>query len=430
MADLSALYPQPPAPTKPIDPFQIIGALGALNANQRFQAEFGAQKAIGEEYRNALTPDGRLDVPRLVTGLKTNPATGIGLPEATSRMIGQQGGQFENFAKMNSVITNGIGALAADPTLTKEKLADWATTTARTTGMPGAVVAPWLLSLPDDPRKLRDAVRTLSRTSIGAAGTAETIPYVDQNTGRTLNVPKGAAISASAGGIPGAVPASLPAGGEKSAGVMQEDLGRARNFGQDIFPMQQALDAANKLKEKYGEGYFAPGSKGRQEFQSYFYGISPTVARWLGGDPEKLKEYAKADKYLTQAMQTRASNFGTHTDQALATAISGSPNVGVNDLAVEDVLKSSIALRRAEHAQTLSASQAGGPNYTGAAARWPAQHDIRAFAVDLMTPEARAKLLGSFRKGSPEWVKFNNSLREAYESGVMARPGKSNPGGN
>jgi hypothetical protein len=319
-----------------------------------------------------------------------------------------------------------IGSMAADPTLTKEKLYNEVATFGRAHHLPGNVMGPWLMGIPSDTAGVRNHVRTLANASRGAAGSAETVPFTDPATGQTINAPKGATMFAGGAGIPGALPAGLPAGGAQSAEAMQGDLLRARRFGEEVFPLHQALDAAENLKAKYGAGYFGPGSKGRQEFESYFYGIAPTLSRWVGVDPEKLREYAKADKYMTQAMQSRAANFGSHTDSALATAISGNPNVSVNDLAVEDVLKSSIALRRAEHAQTLSASKGGGPGYTQAAASWPAQNDVRAFALDLMSPEARAKLLGSIKKGTPEWRRFNNSLRSAYDSGIMSRPGGSN----
>jgi hypothetical protein len=152
--------------------------------------------------------------------------------------------------------------------------------------------------------------------------------------------------------------------------------------------------------------------------------LSPTIARWAGIDPNELKDYAKADKYLTQAVQTRAAGFGAHTDQQLATTISGSPNVHINDLAVDDVLKAMIATRRAEQAQTMEARKAGPIGYSDAAGSWSARNDIRAFSLDQLTPEGRAKLLGSLKKGTPEWTRFNNSLRSAYENGLMTPPGK------
>jgi hypothetical protein len=421
---LAGLYPQPQV-SKPLDPFQAIQAAGAVQAFQRNQLELGARKAIGDEYRNALSPEG-LDVGKLLSGVKSNPAAAYGLPEATTHILGQQGTQFNNLAAQNRAVMDFIGSMAADPTLTKEKLYNEVATFGRAHHLPGNVMGPWLMGIPSDTAGVRNHVRTLANASRGAAGSAETVPFTDPATGQTINAPKGATMFAGGAGIPGALPAGLPAGGEESARTMQGDLTRARNFGQDIFPLHQALDAANDLKAKYGEGYFAPGAKARNEFQSMIYGFSPQLSRVLHIDPEKLRDFAKADKYMTQAMQSRASAFGSHTDSALATAVSGNPNVNVNDLTVDDVLKSTIALRRAEHAQTLSASKGGGPGYTQAAASWPAQNDVRAFALDLMSPEARAKLLGSIKKGTPEWRRFNNSLRSAYDSGIMSRPGGSN----
>jgi hypothetical protein len=215
----------------------------------------------------------------------------------------------------------------------------------------------------------------------------------------------------------GTTATGLPLGADKSSEIMQGDLARAKNFGQEIFPWQQALQKLQAL----GPGGTAPGSAGRQAMESYVYGLSPTIARWAGIDPEKIRNYAEADKYLTQATQQRAAGFGAHTDMQLATTISGSPNVHINDLSNVDVTKAAIALRRMEQVQTLEAAKVGGPGYTAEAARLAPNLDPRAFLIDQMDPQQVDKLKSSLT-GSDK-AKFNASLGMAYRDGVIKRPG-------
>lgn len=211
--------------------------------------------------------------------------------------------------------------------------------------------------------------------------------------------------------------AGLPLGSEKSAEVLQGDLARARNFGQEIVPWQQALEKLKLL----GPGGTGPGTQGRQEFQSFLFALAPTVSRWAGVDPEKIKNYAEAEKYLTQATQSRAAGFGAHTDLALSQAITGNPSVKINDLAATDVTKVAIALRRMEQVQTLQNAAHGPVDYTKKAAEWATKQDARAYAIDLMPPEQLKKLQKDL-KGA-ERAKFNASLKAAIESGVVAPPG-------
>ncbi len=283
--------------------------------------------------------------------------------------------------------------------------------------LPSSVINAQVAAIINDPHGIKAALTSLQNRLMGAGGAASRTQAPPGPGGRPQTMPLGGA-----GYGAGAMPTGLAPGEAESAQTRQRDLERAKGFGQEMFPWEEALGAADKLEAKYGKGYFAPGSKGRQEFESFFYGIAPTLASWGFGE-DKLKDYAKADKYLTQAVQQRAAGFGVHTDQGLATTISGSPNVSVNDLAVKDVIKASMALRRAEHIQTLTSAQAGGPKYNEASAQWPATHDIRALTLDKLDPEARTKLLGSLKKGTPEYEKFNRTLGEAYATGVMTRPG-------
>lgn len=431
MAEVNSLYPRPPQPQENLlagDPLRLLGALGQINQLRRFEAEFGARKAIGSEYSNALRPDGTVDVERLSQGLKRNPAASYGLPEATSAMLAQTGQMtqnatalFEQQAGQNKYVLERIGSLADKPDLTPEDVSHEIVNLARTTSIPSAILTGWLRGLPRDPAQLRERMVTMKNMAIGAPGLSGRVEGPRTETGEPTSISVGQANYAGAGGP--AKPAvgiatGLPPGSEKSAAVLQEDLARARNFGQELFPWQQALEKLKAL----GPGGTAPGSKGRQEFASFLYGLSPTVSRWAGVDPEKIRDYAEAEKYLTQATMSRAASFGTHTDQALAQAISGNPNVHINDLANVDVVKAAIALRRMEQAQTLEASKAGPVGYTASAAKWASTQDPRAFAIDLMPPEQIKKLQKDLK--GKEREKFNASLKAAIDNGLIQLPGQ------
>jgi hypothetical protein len=414
MPDNNALsnlpYPQY-QPPKPLDPVQALSLLSGAQAFQRNQLQLGADKAIGDEYRNALTPNG-LDINRLVTGLKSNPAASFGLPSATTGVLQQQGHQFENLTKMNGAVMDFIGSMAADPTLTKEKLLHAVTSFSRANNIPGNVIGPWTIGLPNDDAGVRNSVQTLANAARGAAASAELTDVVNPD-GSVTRVPKGAQIFAG-GGVPGAVPGSPPLGAGTSAEAYQRDLLRAGNFKQDIFPLTRALELAKSL----GPGGMAPGSKGRQEFESYVYGLMPSLVPPAMQD--KIKNYAELEKYLVNNASQRAQNLGPHTNEGLAAATTGSPNVHINDLAGIDLIKAQIALRRMEHAQTLQAAKAGPANYTAEKAKFAAGQDPQAYAVDLMEPEQRQKLHITIRGTARD--RFNDSLAAAIDSGAIDAP--------
>lgn len=203
----------------------------------------------------------------------------------------------------------------------------------------------------------------------------------------------------------------LAPGSEDSSHVMQADLARENSYATDIQPLTKALSLIQKL----GPGGTAPGSKGRQEFESFVYGLMPQlVPESMQG---KIKNYAELEKYLVNNASQRAQNLGPHTNEGLATAVTGSPNVHINDLAAEDLIKVQLALRKMEHAQTLQAAAGGGPNYTANKSSLASQFDPRAFMIENMTPEEIANLNKTLK--GKERERFNRSLQIAIKSGVI-----------
>jgi murein L,D-transpeptidase YcbB/YkuD len=216
------------------------------------------------------------------------------------------------------------------------------------------------------------------------------------------------------------MPMQAPLGTGQSTEQMMAGNAREANYTQEMTPWNEALRDVQKLK---AQGFsFGPGAKGRQEFQSFLYSLSPQLAAKYGVDPEKLRLFADASKYLTQATNARAAQGLHGSDMQLGAMISGNPNVDINSMSIEDTVKTAIALRRLQYAQHFMAKKAGPTGYANAASNFPTEHDQRAFYTDLMAQAEHSKLMKSLKKGTPEYERFNRSLKAAHDSGVMPAP--------
>lgn len=409
MPDPSPLYPQY-QPPKPLDPFQAIGALGSVLQFQRNKMQLDADKAIGDEYRNALTPNG-VDFEKFYTGVKSNPNAAFGLRGATTDALSQQTTQFNNLAAQNHALFDFIGSKLNQPGYNKNQMFHDIVTFGRAHNMPGGVLAPWAIHAPEGGKQFQDYVGGMVNAARGAGASAETVPVTNPD-GSITNVPKGALVHA--GGTAGAFPGSPALGSGESAGDYQAGNRRAANFKNDIFPLEKALDLAKKL----GPGGMAPGSKGRQEFESYVYGLAPSLLP--AGVQDKIKNYAELEKYLVQNTQQRAQGLGPHTNEGLAVATTGSPNVHINDLAGVDLIKAQIMLRRMEHAQHFEAAKAGPVNYSAVKGGIAAAQEPSAYGIDMMEPDRLEKLKKTLK--GPARDRFNASLRSAIESGTVVKP--------
>ena len=416
----TGLYPQPPAPPSQgalSDPTRMIELFGAITRNQMLQNELKGRAAVGQAVQGALGPSG-FDLGTFTNSLKNNPDAAWLAPEALKQGQDNARAQFERMMAIQQQVRQLGGSLSDNPS--KEELYN-AFTTAVRGGVPPAEAVEMLSAVSGARNKA--AVITQFRNmgltpaeqsqrlpgTPGPGGAAQTEPIVNLNRA-------------------GTVATSLPAYAGASIDAMQKDQQIQSGYAQDVEPWRQALDKIEDLKKKYGAGFLGPGTKGRQEMESWLFSISPKLARTLGVDEGKLADYASIEKYLQSGTMSRATNYGAHSDQQLASAAAATPNAKVTDLAVPELIKVQYALRRAEYAQHQQAVARGGvagEEYLNEKSNWASRNDPRAFMVDLMSPEDRQKLIGSIPKGSPEWQRFNNSLRAGYESGVLNRPGRT-----
>lgn len=399
------LYPQP-SQGGGANPTQALGLFESLTRNQLLMQELKAKNAIGQVYQESLNPDLTLNPEKARDALQKYPEALFGgqAPQQLQNVIGTQ---TQNSNQFKQILSTVFGALGDNPS---NESVNAAAATARRLGVPTNLVLPIQDSLINSRNRpqtqgmirnlgLSPAEQSNRQELVGPGGARGTIPTTSAN-------------------IAGVLPTGLGLTAQASANRLVEDQGVASKFNERMTPWTEALRAVNDFQAKGGN--FGPGAEARQDVAGLIQSLSPTLGAALGIDPKKLADFAGAKKYLTQTLQNRAGSLGVHSDQGLSTTVSGSPNVHVTDFALPDLIKTGIAVNRAEQAQIQEASKAGPENYAAAKADWTKKNDIRAFKIDLMEPAERAKFLKSLTPA--ERARVNNSLRSADEAGIIDMP--------
>lgn len=213
--------------------------------------------------------------------------------------------------------------------------------------------------------------------------------------------------------VPGAAEAQLAVGAQ-SGKDFATDLSRARNYKADLYPSERVLD----IVKAEGNKAFGPGTEGLNTLKS-------ALVTWLPNVDQKtidgVSNYEQAKKYLVQAAR---SNGSTGTNDQLAAAFEANPNVKMSGATIENVVKSNIALRKMQHAQTLLAEQQKVPpqEYSSWIAKNQNQFDARAFGFDLMSADAKQKLVTELKKDPKALKKFENSLQFAHDADLIEPP--------
>lgn len=228
----------------------------------------------------------------------------------------------------------------------------------------------------------------------------------------------GAASMQPQGFVPSAAPPGVPearaAQGRASGDMMAKDQEIGRNYQASINPMMQALP----LLEKLGQTGTGPGTERLNDLKSFAVSLGVPGAQNF---TDSVKAYDEVRKYLTQ----NALSGDTSSDQRLLATVSGNPSIKISNAAATDLVKTGIALKRMEAARGLANSDVPPEQYAKVTADWMAKQDPRAYAVDLMSPEAKkalAKALGA--PGSDAYKKFAASLQAAEKAKVLSQPGQ------
>jgi hypothetical protein len=206
--------------------------------------------------------------------------------------------------------------------------------------------------------------------------------------------------------------------GAGSGQALNESRQRALNYRQEVFPLEAAIPALEKLG-KTGTG---PGTEQFNQVKSFLQS-----AGIPGLDVDKIKNFDEAKKYLTDFVN---QNGNTGTNDKLAASFAGNPNVGISNAAAVDVAKSALSLRRMKQAQLVEFEKSGLPDsdYTKWASQWNVGHDPRAYGFDLMSVDQRKKVLASLPEGKngapgPRDL-FKLQVKAAHDAGIIKPPGQ------
>lgn len=194
------------------------------------------------------------------------------------------------------------------------------------------------------------------------------------------------------------------------------DLARAKNFKQDLYPAETALQGIKEL----GTNEVGPGTP-------WFNDLKSAIITWLPNADkstiDKVGTFQETRKYLTQIAR---SSGNTGTNDQLAAAFAGNPDITMSKAATENVLKSVIALRKMQHAQTILAENEGvkPEGYSKWVAKNQNNFDARAFGFDLMSNDAKQKLVTELKKDPKALSKFEYSLKFAHDADLIAPPAR------
>jgi hypothetical protein len=227
-------------------------------------------------------------------------------------------------------------------------------------------------------------------------------------------------------GAQGIATAPAPGAAEAQTAVAKEsgdqyagDLRQAANFQQATLPLQKAIPALETL----GTTGTGPGTDQINQIKSFAQSMG--LGTLAGIDPDQIKSFDEAKKYLTQYVNQTGN---TGTNDKLAAAFAGNPSVEISNAAATDVAKTALSLARLQNAQVRLFGQSGQPEsqYSQYAKTFNADQDPRAYGLDLMGPAQRAALISSLK--GPEKAKFVSSLRNAMSLGLVTPPGGASGG--
>lgn len=216
--------------------------------------------------------------------------------------------------------------------------------------------------------------------------------------------------------VPGTPPFGEKEAAEETGGqsgkLLAQHRAEASNYQRTVFPLEKSIDTLDKLGTK-GTG---PGTDTWNNMKSFILSNVPGVTEKTFDNT--VKDYDEAKKYLTDFVN---QNGNTGTNDKLAAAFAGNPSVHISNAAASDVAKSAMALARMKQAQVIAFGRTGLPDraYAKWAADNSAQWDARAFGVDKMTKDAKAKLYKELDKDPREGALFDQSLEIAHNLGLV-----------
>lgn len=176
-----------------------------------------------------------------------------------------------------------------------------------------------------------------------------------------------------------------------SAAQYQSDKQAVANSQASLVPMRKVLDIVSNPANTTG-----PATQDINTVKSFVQSNLGWLPAGVRPDAQKIANMEEARKYMVQIAGAQAAQYGPGTNEKLAVAASGNANPDISNMAIADVMRMNLALKRAEVARTTG--YRGAPEgYSDYAANFGRSVDPRAFMWDLQTPQERQKTLSTIK---------------------------------
>lgn len=408
----TSIYKNQPNPLSNLT--SVLGIIGQNNQNQLFQQTYQARQAVGDAYKAAVQPDGTLDQPTLMRGLANS---GFGAGEATGQGITNSTANFNLKKNQNDYIIGTLGSQVNNPNLTGKSAAGLALDVARNAGVPLQMVSPFIQDVQNDPdpASVKQKLSVFTNQALGTAGAGRVLGPPQPGTNAPTTQPLSAQTGSSTPtGLPPGVSEGAVATGTQAGALLAQHRADAANYRRQVFPLEKAIPALQSL----GTTGTGPGTEDVNNIKSFLQ--SQGAGKILGIDPDKIKTFDEAHKYLTDWVRASGDNS---TNDKLAASFSSNASTKISNAAAIDVAKSALSLRRMQQAQTLEFEQTGLPDseYSKWSAKWNARQDPRTYGFDLMTPDQRNAVLRPMTPQKREL--FLLDLDKAEKNGILSPPG-------
>lgn len=204
--------------------------------------------------------------------------------------------------------------------------------------------------------------------------------------------------------------------GPAAAQQLQADRQAASNAQAQMIPLRKVYDLLPTTNT-------GPGVQATNGWRSFLHSQLPILDKLIPGFDERTLDTAKTDelrKYMVQIAGAQAAQYGQGTNEKLAVAASGNPNIDMSNLASRDVTRMNIALLRAQEAKTAAFDQTGLPQT--AYPQWATQYartvDPRAFMLDLLSAPERASVLKTITTTADKRA-FIKGKQTAEQAGIF-----------
>lgn len=257
-----------------------------------------------------------------------------------------------------------------------------------------------------------NALTTMTQPGTQPAGGAQN-PFMVEKPAEAPMAPLAAPQPLAAGeGVTGPTPSQLKTW-EASTEQYATDRATASQWAQRVTPLE-------KLNDLFESDVLT--GKG-SDIVSDLSKVAATFGIPIEGAQDQATLVSEIDKYASQL--ARNSGAAANTDNQLAVSITANPSASMDKIAARDVTKVLLGLERLNQGKILAAQSMGVDprDYADFAVQWGANVDPRAFAFDLMAPEAKAKLVNGM--SDKEFARFQQSLNTATQLGLVNPPGAS-----